>query len=145
MLLSKHAIKRYFIFSPHLTIASALPGETVNPEIGSFHLNAACCFSSKHTKHIKLSPGHSWTHSSLSNVPERTLERTIASYSMLPWWSTFTKSVTVSLNCAKNGTCSLSSLEWIGLSADSVAKISYYLNKMLVAIKRVVDNNFVFQ
>jgi len=32
----------YFIFSPHLTSASALPGETGNPEIASFHLNAAC-------------------------------------------------------------------------------------------------------
>jgi len=26
---------------PHLTNASALPGETGNPEIASFHLNAA--------------------------------------------------------------------------------------------------------
>ena len=32
----------YFIFPPHLTSASALPGETGNPEIASFHLNAAC-------------------------------------------------------------------------------------------------------
>jgi len=32
----------YFIFPPHLTIASALPGETGNPEIASFYLNAAC-------------------------------------------------------------------------------------------------------
>jgi len=32
----------YFIFPPHLTNASALPGETGNPEIASFHLNAAC-------------------------------------------------------------------------------------------------------
>jgi len=31
----------YFIFPPHLIIASALPGETGNPEIASFHLNAA--------------------------------------------------------------------------------------------------------
>jgi len=32
----------YFIFPPRLTSASALPGETGNPEISSFHLNAAC-------------------------------------------------------------------------------------------------------
>ena len=31
----------YFIFQPHLTSASALPAETENPEIASFHLNAA--------------------------------------------------------------------------------------------------------
>jgi len=48
----------YFIFSPHLTNAAALPGETGNPEIASFHLNAAACFSSKNTKHsLKISPG----------------------------------------------------------------------------------------
>jgi len=38
----------YFIFPPHLTGASALPGETGNPEIASFHLNAACFFTKKH-------------------------------------------------------------------------------------------------
>jgi len=38
----------YFIFPPHLTIASALPGEAGNPEIASFHLDAAC-FSEKKT------------------------------------------------------------------------------------------------
>jgi len=35
----KQPIKMYFIL-PHLTSASALPGETGNPEIASFHLNA---------------------------------------------------------------------------------------------------------
>jgi len=38
----------YFIFSPHLAIASALPGETENLEIASFHLNAACFLPKKH-------------------------------------------------------------------------------------------------
>jgi len=44
----------YYIFSPHLTCASALPGETGNPKIGSFHLNAACFFIKNNTKHIKI-------------------------------------------------------------------------------------------
>ena len=35
----------YFIFPPNLTSASALPGETGNPEIASFHLNVACFFA----------------------------------------------------------------------------------------------------
>ena len=35
-------IKMYFIFLPHLNSASALPGETGNLEIASFHLNSAC-------------------------------------------------------------------------------------------------------
>jgi len=34
----------YFIFSPHLTCASALPGETGNPKFASFHLNAVCFY-----------------------------------------------------------------------------------------------------
>ena len=38
----------YFIFPPHLTSASALPGETRNPEIASFHLYATCLFTKKH-------------------------------------------------------------------------------------------------
>jgi len=42
----------YFIFPPHLTSASALPGETGSPEIASFHLNAACFFT-KNTKQLK--------------------------------------------------------------------------------------------
>ena len=41
--------KKYFIFPPHLTVASALPAETGNPEIASFHLNAACLFTKKHS------------------------------------------------------------------------------------------------
>ena len=46
----KVAIKMYFIVLPQLTIASALPEETGNLEIASFHLNAAC-FLPKNTKH----------------------------------------------------------------------------------------------
>jgi len=44
-MLPRKAIKIYFIFPPHLT---ALPGETGNPEIAYFHLNAACFFTKKH-------------------------------------------------------------------------------------------------
>ena len=40
----------YFIFPPYITSASALPGETGNPEIASFYLNAACFFCQKNTK-----------------------------------------------------------------------------------------------
>jgi len=35
-----------------------LPGKTGNPEITSFHLNAACWLASRQTN-IKISPGHS--------------------------------------------------------------------------------------
>jgi len=43
----------YFIFPSHLTSASALPGETGNPEIASFHLNAACFFTKKTRNTVK--------------------------------------------------------------------------------------------
>jgi len=46
----------YFVFPPHLTSASVLPGETGNPEIASFHLNAACFFTKKHEIQFKISP-----------------------------------------------------------------------------------------
>jgi len=49
----------YFIFPPHLNIASTLPGETRNPETASFHLNAACLFTKKHKTQLKISPGQS--------------------------------------------------------------------------------------
>jgi len=48
-----------FIFPPHLTSASALPGKTGNPEIASFRLNAACFFTKKHETVKKISPGQS--------------------------------------------------------------------------------------
>ena len=43
----KVSIKMYIIYPPHLASASALPGETGNPEIASFHLNATCFFHQK--------------------------------------------------------------------------------------------------
>jgi len=49
----------YFIFPPHVTNASALPGESGNPEVASFHLNAACLLPKK-TKHtvVKIQKYH---------------------------------------------------------------------------------------
>jgi len=43
----------HFIFPPRLTCATALPGETGNPKIASFHLNAACfCQNTRNTYHL---------------------------------------------------------------------------------------------
>jgi len=44
----KVGIQNVLYFPPHLTNAS---GETGNPEIASFHLNAALFFTKKNTKH----------------------------------------------------------------------------------------------
>ena len=72
----KWAIKRYFIFPPQLISASALPVETGNPEIASFHLNAACFFTKKHEIQLKISPGQSWATLHCQNdrlgAPDRT-------------------------------------------------------------------------
>jgi len=65
----------YFIFPPHLTSASALPGEKENLE---FHLGPKCCmlFHQKTQKQFKISPGQSWTTLHCQNdrlgAPDRT-------------------------------------------------------------------------
>jgi len=60
----------------HLTNASALPEETENPEMASFLLNAACCFTSEHVITLKMSPCHSWSTLHCQNdrlcTPDRT-------------------------------------------------------------------------
>ena len=40
------------MFPPHVSSGSALPCETGNTEIASFHCNTVCCFANEHTKHI---------------------------------------------------------------------------------------------
>jgi len=42
-----------FIFPPHLTSASALPGETGNPEIASFRLKCCMLFRQKTRNTVK--------------------------------------------------------------------------------------------
>jgi len=58
----------YFIFSPHLTNASALPGETGNPEIAPFHLNAACFFHQQTRNTVKNIAWSELNHSSAFTV-----------------------------------------------------------------------------
>jgi len=41
-------------FPTHLSSGSALPCETGNPEIVSFHLNTVCCFATNTKKHIQI-------------------------------------------------------------------------------------------
>jgi len=48
----------YFIFPPHITIASALPGEK-KPEIDSFHLDAECVLPTDTENTFILSLCHS--------------------------------------------------------------------------------------
>jgi len=41
----------YFIFPPHITNVSVLPGKTKNPEIATFHLTCCMLFTNKNIKH----------------------------------------------------------------------------------------------
>jgi len=123
----KVAIKRCFIFPPHLTSASALPGKQ---ETQKLHLFTSCCFANKDAKHIKTSPSHCWTTLSCQNnrlhAPDRTYEGRIASCTVTLMLDIYQVSHGVD-RIVKNGSCSSSSLEW--KSMNSISWISYYLNK----------------
>jgi len=54
ILLRKQAIKRWYIFPPHLINASSLPSETQKMDIVSFHVNVSCWFANRHTSHIGI-------------------------------------------------------------------------------------------
>jgi len=112
MLPRKQTIKMYFTFPPHLTSASVLPGETENPEIAYFHLNAAWVFTKKNTKHV--SPGQSLTTLHCQNdrldAPDRTWEGSIASCCVTHMLCVSQVCHAVS-RCVKDGSCSSSSLE----------------------------------
>jgi len=60
ILLRKQAVKRCYIFPPHLINASALPCKTdvvsycENTENVCFHVNVSCCFANSHTSHIGI-------------------------------------------------------------------------------------------
>jgi len=56
----------YFVLPPDITSASALPEETGNPEIASFHLNAACFFTKKTLNTVKNITWSELNHPSLS-------------------------------------------------------------------------------
>ena len=114
MLPRKQAIKTYFIFPPHLTGAPALPGETRNPEIASFNLNAACFFIKKHETHLNIT----WSE---LNHPSLSKRSTGCARQDLWREHSILLSVTHMLcvshvchavsRCVKDGSCSSSSLE----------------------------------
>jgi len=107
MLPRKYAIKSWFIFPPHLTCVSTLPGETGNPEIVSFYLNAVYNLSTDtqntlkyHLVTVKLS----FTVKTIDCMHQigptgRKLER----LGMSPTRSMITMSVAVSVAASKRG------------------------------------------
>jgi len=108
MLTRTLAIKIYFIFPPHLTSASALPGETRRPEIACFHLNTAC-FLQNNTKHsLKYHMGRAEPLFTVKTIDwvyhtEPRNFRSIASCCLLPSCSMLAKFITVSVAVWKMG------------------------------------------
>jgi len=92
----------YFIFPPHLTCASALPGETRNPKSASFHLNAACLLPKNTQNTLKY---HLVTAEppSLSKRSTGCTRQDLGSCCLLPTSFMLTKSVTVLVAVQKMG------------------------------------------
>jgi len=114
------------IFPPHLTYASALPGETRNSKIAYFHLNAAY-FLPKTTWNtlkyhlVRAEPPFTvktidWMHQTGPGI--------LLSVTHMLYVNQDCHGVS---HCVKDRSCSSSSLEWKLM--DSINGISYYLNK----------------
>jgi len=114
MLPRKQTIKMYFIFPLQLTSASALPVETGNPEVASFHWNAACFFTKKHETVYNVT----WSeliHFSLSKRSSGCTRQDLGRehsilLSVTHMFCVSQVSHSVS-RCVKGGNCSSSSLE----------------------------------
>jgi len=86
----------YFIFPPHVTCASALPGETEKPKIASFHINAAH-FLLKTTRNTLKYIWLQLNHLSLSKRSTECTRQDLRSSCLLPTRSMLTKNVMVSV------------------------------------------------
>jgi len=121
----------YFVFPPHLTSASAVPAETGNPEIASFHLNAACIFTKKTRNTVKNMTWSELNHRSLSKRSSRSTRQDLGREHSILLCVTHMLCVSQVCHavsrCVKDGSCSSSSLKQ--KSMDSINGISYYLNK----------------
>jgi len=118
------------LFPSHLTGVSTLPGETGNPEIVYFYLNAICCLVNRHTTHIKISPGHSWTILCCRNDRLSASDKTDRKENEKVRYVTHMLHYHVLSgvrHCVKIGSYSSPNLELKLI--DSITGISYYLNR----------------
>ena len=111
----------YFIFPPHLTCASAIPGETGNPKIASFHLNAACFL-----------PKNSLKYNLVTDVPPSTVKTINCMHQTGPRIQlSMTHMLCVNQDCVcrsvKRWELFFVKPEW--KSTNSINGIPYYLNK----------------
>jgi len=107
---------------PHLTSASALPGERGNPGTAVFHCKL---FAGKHQKHIwNISPGRSRT---ILNCPNDRLYAPDGTYSICHPHVQSLPSLSRCQSLCENESCFSSGLEWKPI--NSVTGISYYLKQ----------------
>jgi len=107
----------------HLTSASALPEETGNLEIASFHLNAACFLPKTHEIHFEISPGHRFTVKTINCMHQIGPRK---GNSILQY-VTPTLHVSLCQSMCQKWELFLSSMECKLM--NSIAGISYYINK----------------
>jgi len=104
----------YFICPPHLISASALPVETGNPEIASFHLNGACFFI-KNTNTVKNITWLELNHTSLSKRSTECTKQDLGrehSFLLCVTHMLCVSQVCHDVSrCVKDGSCSSSNLE----------------------------------
>jgi len=133
----------YFIFPPHLTCACALPEETGNLIIASFHLNAACFLPKTHETHKKnhlVTAEPPFTVKTIDWM-HQTGPRILLSVNHILYM--YVNQVCHGVDrCVKDGSCSSSSLsesQWTVLMGYLTISIN------VDAIKHITDDNFSFR
>ena len=105
--------------------------ESGNPKIASFHLNDACCFTKNRWNTLKDIIWSQTIHPSPSKRSSECTRQDLGSEHSILQYVTLTLDVYQVCHCVghcvKNGGCSSSCME--SKSMDSIAGISYYLNK----------------
>jgi len=130
----------YFISPPHLICASALTGETGNPKIASFHLNAACLLPKTTLNTLKY-------HLVTSEPPftVKTINWMHQTGAMILLYVTHMLYVNQDCHgvghCVKDGSCSSSSLS----ESHWTVLMGYRTMSNVNAVKHSTDNNFSFR
>jgi len=135
-------------FPPHRINASALPCETENTEIVSFHVYVACLFANKsHRNYDLITVRLHFIHKTMGCVHQTRPRKGKKACSYL--FCTHLSDHCIChgvrlLGCHVNNE-SFSSSSMNCMSMDSITGVFYHLNKTLIATKHIADNNFVFQ
>jgi len=131
----------YFIFPPHRTCASALPRETGNPKIASFHLNTACFFqkNTRNTLRYHLVSAEPPFTVQMIDWMHQTGPRTLLSVTHTLCLNQVCHGVG---HCVKDGSCSSSSLSE---SQWTVWMTYLTISANVDAIKHITDDYFSFR